>query len=49
MGVQGYFLKKKTENLNVELNERLGAATSSNSSAVNFLQYIYSVLVAKNH
>ena len=48
MGVQGYFLKK-TENLNVELNERLGAATSSNSSAVNFLQYIYSVLVAKNH
>ena len=32
-----------------ELNERAEAATSSYSAAVDFLQYIYSVLVVKNH
>ena len=29
--------------------ERAEAATNSYSAAVDFLQYIYSVLVAKNH
>ena len=32
-----------------EYNERVEAATSSYSAEVEFLQYIYSVLVAKNH
>ena len=32
-----------------EHNERVEAATSSYSAEVEFLQYIYSVLVAKNH
>ena len=40
---------EKTEALRAELNERAEAATSSCSTAVNFLQYICWVLVAKNH
>ena len=46
MGVQGYFLKKQA--LHTELNERVEAATRSYSAEVDFLQYIYLVLVAKN-
>ena len=48
MGVWGYFLKKR-KLLYVEPNERAKAATSSYSAAGEFLQYIYFVLVAKNH
>ena len=48
MGVRGYCLKK-TEDLHAEHNERAEAATSSYSAADDFLQCIYSVLVAKNH
>ena len=48
MGVRGYFVKK-AEALRAEINERTEAATSSYSAKVDFLQYIYSVLVAKNH
>ena len=40
---------EKTEALYAELNERVEAATSSYSATGEFLQYIYSVLVAKNH
>ena len=40
---------EKTEALYGELNERVEAATSSYSATGKFLQYIYSVLVAKNH
>ena len=40
---------EKMEVLLEELNERVEAATSSYSATDNFLQYIYSVLVAKNH
>ena len=47
MEVWGYFLKKQT--LHAELNKRAEAATCSYSAAVDFLQYIYLVLVAKNH
>ena len=42
-------VSKKTEALCAELNERVEAATSSYSATGEFLQYIYSVLVAKNH
>ena len=42
-------LSEKTEALHAELNERTEAATSSYSAEVDFLQYIYSMLVAKNH
>ena len=42
-------LSEKTETLHAELHERTEAATSSYSAAVDFLQYTYSVLVAKNH
>ena len=42
-------LSEKTEAWHAELNKRAEAATSSYSAAVGFLQYIYSVLVAKNH
>ena len=42
-------LSEKTEALHAELNERAEAATRSYSAEVNFLQYIYQVLVAKNH
>ena len=37
------------EALHAELNKRGEAATGSYSTEVDFLQYIYSVLVAKNH
>ena len=40
---------ERTEALYAELNERVEAATSSYSATGEFLQYIYSVLVAKNH
>ena len=39
----------KMEALYVELNERGKAFTGSYSATGEFLQYIYSVLVAKNH
>ena len=48
MGVQG-LISEKTEALYTELNERTEAATSRYSATGNFLQYIYPVLVAKNH
>ena len=40
---------EKTEALYAELNERAEAATSSYSATGVFVQYGYSVLVAKNH
>ena len=40
---------EKTEALYAELNERVEAAISSYSPTGEFLQHIYSVLVAKNH
>ena len=49
MGVWGYFQKKTPEVLYVELKERAEAATSNHSAAVDFLQDIYSVIMAKNH
>ena len=39
----------KIEALYAELNERLESATSSYFVTDNFLQFIYSVLVTKNH
>ena len=48
IGVRGYFLKKGSV-IHAEHNERAEAATSSYSVEVDFLQYIYSVLLAKNH
>ena len=45
-------ISEKTEALYEELNERAEAATSSYSAKAlftDFLQYIYSVLVTKNH
>ena len=39
---------EKTEALDVELNERAEAATSSYSAPGNFPQHIYSALVAKH-
>ena len=42
-------LFSKTEALHAELNERAEAAISIYSAEVDFLQYIYSMLVAKNH
>ena len=42
-------LSEKMEALHAELNERAEADTSSYSGALDFLQYIYSVLLAKNH
>ena len=42
-------LSEKTEALHAELNEGVKAATSSYSAEVDFLQYIYSMLGAKNH
>ena len=47
--VPSYFLKKKTKALYSELKKRAEGATSSCSATGDFLQYIYSVLVAKNH
>ena len=43
------FISEKTKALYAELNERVEAATSSYSATGDFLQYFYSVLVAKNH
>ena len=40
---------EKTEALYVEPNKRVEAATSSYSATGEFLQYIYSVPVAKNY
>ena len=40
---------EKMETMNAEINERLEAATGIYSAAVEFLYYIYSVLVTKNH
>ena len=42
-------VSEKTEALYAELNERVEVATSSYSATGKFLQYICSVLVAKNH
>ena len=42
-------ISEKTEALYVKPNERVEAATSSYSTTGEFLQYVYSVLVAKNH
>ena len=46
-GGKGLF-SEETEALHAERHERAEAATSSYSSAIAFLQYIYLVLVAKN-
>ena len=40
---------EKTEALYAELNERVETATSIHCATGEFLQYIYSMLVAKNH
>ena len=40
---------EKAEPLHAELNERAKAATNSYSVTGDFLQYIYSVPVTKNH
>ena len=42
-------LSQKTKALYTEPNERVERATGSYSAAGDFLQYIYSVIVAKNH
>ena len=42
-------VSEKTEDLYAEHNERLEAATSSYFGTVEFLLYIYSVPVDKNH
>ena len=42
-------IRKKTEALFPELNERAEAATSSYSVIGDFLQYFYSMLVTKNY
>ena len=42
-------LSEKTEAFHAELNERAEAATCSYSAAIDFLQYIYSVLMTKNY
>ena len=44
-----FLKKKKKKALYAELNKRVEAATSSYSATGEFLQYIYSVLVVKNH
>ena len=50
MGVRRYFLKKRKFCTSlVELNERAEAATSRFSAVGKFLQYIYSLIMAKNH
>ena len=45
----GGLVSEKTEALYAEPNERVEAATSRYSETGEFLQYIYSVPVAKNH
>ena len=47
MGIRGQFLRK-TDALYTELNESVEAATSSYFATGEFLQYIYTVPVAKN-
>ena len=47
--VWDYFLKKKTEALQAELNERAEAVTNIYSPEVDFSQYIYLVVLAENH
>ena len=42
-------ISEKTKDLYAKLNERAEAATSNYSATTDFLQYIYSALVAKNH
>ena len=42
-------ISEKTEAMYAELNESAEAVTSSYSATGDFLQYIYSVLVTKNH
>ena len=42
-------ISQKTEALYAELSKRAEAATSSYFATDDFLQYIYSVLVATNH
>ena len=42
-------LSEETEALRAKLNKRVEAASSNYSAVVNFLQYIYSMLVAKSH
>ena len=48
MGVRGQFLKK-TEALYAELNKRAETATISYFVTGDFLHYIYSVPMTKNH
>ena len=48
MGGTG-LISEKMEALYAELNERWEAVTSSYSATGDFLQYTYSVVVAKNH
>ena len=42
-------ISEKTEALYAELSKRAEATTNSYSLTGDFLEYIYSVLVAKNH
>ena len=42
-------ISEKTEALHAELNERVEAANHRYYATGDFLQYIYSVLLAKNH
>ena len=42
-------LSEETEALRAKLSKRTEAASSSYSAVVDFLQYIYSLLVAKNY
>ena len=42
-------ISEKTEALCAELNERAEAAISCYSATQKYLQYIYSMLLAKNH
>ena len=42
-------ISEKTEALHAGVNERVEAATGSCSVAAEFLQYIYSLQVTKNH
>ena len=52
LGGKGYggtgLVFERTEALYAEFNKRVEAATSNYSAIGEFLQYIYSVLVAKN-
>ena len=42
-------LSEETEALRAKLSKRAEAVSSNYSAVVNFLQYIYLVLVAKSH